>query len=249
MACVPATQASDIALVLDRSSSMQSDGKFVAARQAIRQFAAEAKAPPDQLALVTFADVAGLNQPLDSDKLAFERALGAVLTGSGTRIDLGLAVARAELMGARHRPGNARVIVLLSDGVQAPGQEGLVDSEADAAKASGILVFTVALGADADTALLRRVATSPTHAYIAPTAADLAAIYARIAVAIPCPPTRTPEPSVPSRTPGPASSTPTGPEPTRTGTVEILPTAPGSRTPSAPAPLPAYLPFVAKLNR
>jgi uncharacterized protein YegL len=194
--CVPSHQASDIALVLDRSSSMNSANKLGAAVAAINQFVDGVRAPPDQLALVTFSDVAGLNQPLTSDKAAFRRALGAVVTGNGTRIDLGLQRAREELLGVRHMPDHAPVLILLSDGVQADGEGARVTVEADAARAAGIVVFTIAFGADADIDLLRLVATSPAHAFVAPTNADLARIYERIAAAIPCPPTATATPVV-----------------------------------------------------
>jgi uncharacterized protein YegL len=232
---VPGTQASDIALVLDRSSSMDAQNKLRAAIEAIQRFVDGARVPPDQLALVTFANVAGVNQLLAADKVGLRRALGGVLTSGGTRIDLGLQAARHELASQRHRSDHASVMILLSDGVQAPGAEANVAVEADAAKAAGILVFTIALGSDADQALLRSVATSPSHAYVAPTAADLAAIYARIAVAIPCPPTAPP----------PATATPTP-----TGSTPATPTRarPTTATPDGPTATPGpmwhvYLPF------
>jgi len=114
-----------------------------------------------------------------------------VVGSSGTRIDLGLATARVKLTGARHRPGHGSVIVLLSDGIQSSGSTGLVDPEAEAA---GIVVSTIGLGADAE--LLRRIASSPSHAYVAPTGVDLASIYRRIAVAIPYPASEVP-PAIP----------------------------------------------------
>jgi hypothetical protein len=230
---VPGTQASDIALVLDRSSSMESQGKLRAALDAIRHFVDGARVPPDQLALVTFAGVAGVNQPLVADKEALRRALGGVITSGGTRIDLGLKAAREELAGPRRLPGHGPVLVLLSDGVQAPGEEHRVLPEADAVKAAGVLVFTIALGGDADRALLERIASSPAHAYFAPTPVELAGIYARIAVAIPCPPTPPPPPTV-TRTPEPPPPTelrPATATPTPQGaTAEPSPTG-GSKIP------------------
>ena len=46
---------------------------------------------------------------------------------------------------------------------------------------AGILLYTVGLGADADAALLREIATQPDYYYQSPTPADLAAIYTRLA--------------------------------------------------------------------
>lgn len=184
--CVPLTQPADIVLVLDSSSSMDSFNKWPAAHAAILDFVAAAAAPPDQLALVTFAGTAGLSQPLTSDKDRLRRVLGQTRTNSGTRIDLALGVARAELAGPRHTPGRAGVILLLTDGVQNGAPKSTVLAEADAAKAAGALVYTIGLGADVDGALLAQVASGPEFHFLAPTAADLADIYRRISVAIPC---------------------------------------------------------------
>ena len=67
---------------------------------------------------------------------------------------------------------------------------------ADRAKAEGIEIFTIGVGRpDADDPidrvnadLLRAVASSPERAFITPDAEELAAIYSRIAVLLPCPP-------------------------------------------------------------
>ncbi len=186
VACVPVTRASDIALVLDASLSMEQANKLRDARAAILGFVDRALAPPDQLALVTFNAAAGVNQPLTTDKSRLRTVLQAVIAGAGTRIDLGLAAARGELAGPRHRPDSARVIILLSDGVQSSPPASTAVAEADAAKAAGMVVFTIALGGDADLALLAQLASSPDHAFVAPSGAELAAIYQRISLAIPC---------------------------------------------------------------
>lgn len=184
--CVPESRGADIALVLDRSSSMDGAGKLEAARAALLTFVGLAKAPPDQLSLVTFANVAGLNQPLTTDKARLRSALEAVITGAGTRIDLGLASARQELTGPRRAAGHGRVIVLLTDGIQTNAPAALALAEAAAAKAAGVVLFTIGLGPDADLALLGQVASSPAHSFVAPSAADLIGIYERISAAIPC---------------------------------------------------------------
>jgi hypothetical protein len=184
--CAPITRPVDTVLVLDRSSSMDSEGKLEAARQAIGRFIDAAAAPPGRLALVTFAGVAGINQSLTDDKARVKSALQAVRTGPGTRIDLGLREARAALAPAFATPGRAKVIILLSDGMQngAPAEALLV--EAELAKAAGAIVFTIGLGADVDTGLLKAVATSGAHYFFAPRPADLAAIYQQVTVAVPC---------------------------------------------------------------
>jgi hypothetical protein len=91
-----------------------------------------------------------------------------------------------ELAGVRHDGRHGRVVVLLTDGVQNGVPASAVLHQAVAAKADGIVVFSIGLGPDADLALLRQAATSPGHAFFAPTGADLADLYRRISVAIPC---------------------------------------------------------------
>ena len=83
--------------------------------------------------------------------------------------------------GARTQAGQA--IVLLSDGDQT--------EDADAARAAGLLasnsgvpVYTIGLGADANADLLTDVAGSSSRTYIAPNADDLAGVYERIAAGL-----------------------------------------------------------------
>lgn len=184
--CVPATRPLDTVLVLDRSSSMAAAGKLDAARAAIQGYVDAAAVPPGRVALVTFAGVAGINQALTTDPDRIRSALQAVEVGAGTRIDLGLRVAREALDAPDGAAGGAAVIVLLTDGVQNGEPPASVLVEADRAKAAGVILITIGLGADVDADLLRLAASDPTHYFFAPSAADLAAIYRRVAVTIPC---------------------------------------------------------------
>jgi hypothetical protein len=67
------------------------------------------------------------------------------------------------------------------------GPEAAV-AEAARVKAAGATVFTIGVGPDLDFAALAAMASRPGFFYSAPDAEALADIYARIAVAIPCPP-------------------------------------------------------------
>ena len=58
---------------------------------------------------------------------------------------------------------------------------------ASAAQAAGVTVFTIGLGTDLDLEALLQMASTPAYFYRAPDGEDLRAIYAAIAVAIPCP--------------------------------------------------------------
>ncbi|MFQ5460023.1 MAG: hypothetical protein ACE5EL_04445, partial [Anaerolineae bacterium] len=60
------------------------------------------------------------------------------------------------------------------------------------ARRAGIVVFTIALGSDADRGLLGAVAGDGSRAFVAPTADNLAGIYAAIAGSVRCRPRRGP---------------------------------------------------------
>jgi hypothetical protein len=76
----------------------------------------------------------------------------------------------------------------LTDGRANPEAPELAVSRAAAAKDHGITIFTVRLGNELDFDALERIASRPEYFYHAPDAADLARIYASIAVTAPCPP-------------------------------------------------------------
>ncbi|MCE7938165.1 MAG: VWA domain-containing protein, partial [Chloroflexi bacterium CFX6] len=57
---------------------------------------------------------------------------------------------------------------------------------AERARAAGVTVFTIGLGADVDGDLLAGLAGDPSRYAYAPDAAALGAIYRRVAEGIPC---------------------------------------------------------------
>lgn len=184
----PESQA-DVVLAFDTSASMREVGagggtKLDAAIYAGRVFISQLKLPRDRVAIVAFSGSATTVQALTGDPAAAVRALDQLPAGSGTRLDLGLAAARAALGPAQ--PGRVHAVVLLTDGRQSGGSENDVLAEAAATRGAGNDVYTVGLGNDADLALLARVAGRPDHAFSAPSEADLAGIYRNIAGALPC---------------------------------------------------------------
>ncbi len=179
----------DVALALDTSTSMLEAAagggtKLEAALYAARVFVSQMHLPEDRVAVVAFHGEARRVQELSGDPAAVVAALDRLPTGSGTRLDLGLAAARAAL-GAT-APGRVGAIVLLTDGRQSGGALADVRQVAEATRNAGIDVYMVGLGADVDVALLAEVAGRPERAFVAPGEADLARIYREIARAIPC---------------------------------------------------------------
>lgn len=191
--CVPAQRRVDVALVLDASSSMRDPTaagrtKLAAAVNAARSFLDQLNPTGgDQAAVVAFNADATLLAPLTTDRAALDTALSGITTAQFTRIDLGLAVARTELAGPRHRSGSTPVLILLTDGRANPVPVSIAEAEAQAAKAAGVVVFTIGLGGDLDAAALVAMASRPSYAYTAVDGEQLAAIYRAIAGTIPCP--------------------------------------------------------------
>ena len=191
--CTPGIQRTDIALVIDASSSMTEltpagRSKLAAAVEAAGTFLDQMHFDAgDQAAVVTFNSDATLLAPLTTTRALLDAALGAITTAQFTRIDRGIAVAREELASTRHRPGNTPVMIVLTDGRANPVPVSVAEVEARQAKDAGIVIFTIGLGNDLDTEGLRSIASRPQWFYSAPSAEELAGIYRGIAVAIPCP--------------------------------------------------------------
>lgn len=174
-----ATRApADVALVVDTSGSMSESGKMVAAKAAAKAFVDTLVPGADQAALVSFSDDASVKQVLTPYAGGIRGAIDALAPVGDTNLTAALARARDELSSTRHRPASGRAIVLLSDGRATVG--GDPRAAAAAAKAEGIRIFTIGLGADVDPDLLRELASSPGDAFLSAGPAELAAIYERI---------------------------------------------------------------------
>ncbi len=192
--CIPGSRNADVALVLDTSGSMSgttSAGgptKLDAARDAAREFLTQMVVGRDQAALIQFNNEALVLEPLSGDIATVSAGLDRLTQAIGTRIDLALQTAQAELTGPARKPENNPVLILLTDGEPTGITPDEVRAAAETAKSAGILVFTIGLGQEVDQDLLRDVATRPEWYFYAPDTGDLAAIYEKIAYEIPCKP-------------------------------------------------------------
>jgi Mg-chelatase subunit ChlD len=190
--CIPGQQRVDVALVIDASSSMEdptSTGrrKLDAALEAVSLFLGNLVLPSDQAAIVVFNSDAWLRQELTGDRGLLASALQGIQTARQTRLDRGVAVGHEELVGSRRRPGNQAVMIVLTDGLANPVPASVAVEEAAAAKADQVTIFTIGLGNELDEWALQAMASRPDYYYWAPDAEELADIYRRIAVTIPCP--------------------------------------------------------------
>ena len=185
-------QRVDVVLVLDASTSMgmataEGRPKIDVAVEAAGRFVDELRlAEGDRAAVVAFNADAQLLAGLTADRRVLDAALGGIELASQTCLVCGVQVAAEELL-AQREAGRASVLVLLTDGQSNPRPASEAVVAAAEAKAAGVTVFTIGLGAELDEAALRAIASRPEYNYRAPDAADLEAIYRRIAVTIPCP--------------------------------------------------------------
>ena len=185
----------DVVLVLDGSLSMlepadlgSAQTKLDAAREAARSFLDALRLDQgDQAAIVAFNAQPALLTGLTADRSALDSALASITSAPQTCIVCGMDTGASELASTRRRPANAPVLILLTDGRSNPQPVTEAVARAAEAKAAGIRIYTIGLGADLDEAALREMASGPSLYFQAPTAQELAGIYREIAVDIPCP--------------------------------------------------------------
>jgi Ca-activated chloride channel family protein len=140
-------------LAVDLSGSMRTDdmqlaGQSVSRFEAVEAIASDfiARRAGDEMGLVLFGSRAFLVTPLTYDLDAVRAQLkGAAVGLAGTETAIGdaIAVAVKRLAGL---PQQARVLVLLTDGVNNAGSIA-PEQAAAAAKAAGVRVYTIGIGA------------------------------------------------------------------------------------------------------
>ncbi len=193
----------DVALVIDRSGSMNDDGgdppqPLTAVKNSAQVFVDELSTNKDQVAVVSFATTAStpIDIGLSSNKNQILGAIDGVEIGTDgiqhTNIADGLDKAKGALSRARATTTARRAVVLLTDGIAThPQKEG--DSEFPENSAISISkelssmdtqVYTIGLGENVNPDFLENLATSPEHFFLAPTTNQLTSIYTQIAESI-----------------------------------------------------------------
>lgn len=179
----------DIILVMDRSGSMNSketpsgQTKIQAAKSALNSVAdlvAQAGNLNNRVALVTFSSDTTLDQPLTNDYNRLKVAINSIGTGGYTSIGGGLLGAASQLKTNSTNLATRKFIILASDGLQntAPSI-----STAIAAVPRDTTVYTVGIGADADSRALGKIAGTAgarNGAYFSSNATNLVDIFQNI---------------------------------------------------------------------
>src|SRR5262252_1103423 len=144
------TEGINIVIAFDISSSMlaedfQPANRLEVARQKVKQFVAMRTS--DRIGVVAFSGEALTQVPLTTDYPVVMAAVDNLQPGQledGTAIGTAIATAANRL---RDAPGNSRVVVLLTDGVN---NRGSIDprTAAQAAAAFGVKIYTIGVGTE-----------------------------------------------------------------------------------------------------
>jgi uncharacterized protein YegL len=188
----------DVVLVLDRSGSMAgqrlADLK-AAANGLIDRLDTETDGQDDgvvaggsRIGVVSFGTTATVDASLTANAGAAAAAVDALVASGSTATGAAIGAAQGQL--AATVPANAKVMVVVTDGDPSDGTAS--DAAAATAREAGTEVFTIGVGIAAGSAQATRMAgwaTDPDseHAYVAPTSADLDAIFDAIGIALTVP--------------------------------------------------------------
>jgi len=147
----------------------------------------------DRVGVVTFASDAALVQPLteqhpDVADLIVDLTINPSEETGQTNTAAAFTLAAAELVSSRHSENARRAFVLLTDGLPTAGGTVVAIeaalTAAESMRLSGADVYVIGLGQNVDAEFIRSIASNPDNAYLAPSRADLATIYAAITASL-----------------------------------------------------------------
>ena len=176
----------DIALVLDRSSSMNSDDKFESLKVAVNVFMDEIIATPqtEHVSITVYDEFADKVIELTPDAAAAASAFSVIETGSGTAIGLGLAMGIDSLLNdAQRRPFADATIILMTDGRH---NTGIDPEDAILNAPAHFTVHTITFGDNAEEERMAALAATRNGQHFhAPDNQTLISIFEEIATALP----------------------------------------------------------------
>jgi uncharacterized protein YegL len=181
--CPIQERKADVALVIDRSLSMVDNGKLLAAQNAAIRFVDTIDSGLVRIGLITFDGIVEEMQYLTDDKVALKRSIADIQWGRGTNLVDSLEAGRKMVTSAGARKDATPVVVFLTDGRHRVQQPPLaeIDRVIAEARAQGVVLYAIGLGADVDVAVMRRIASDAAHYYFSPGPAELEQIFLSVA--------------------------------------------------------------------
>jgi Ca-activated chloride channel family protein len=172
----------NVAIVLDKSGSMQASGKIDEARKAAIM-ALDLLRPEDIVSVVTYDSTVNVLVPATklSNREQLAETIRKIQPGGNTALFAGVSKGSDELRKFARREQISRII-LLSDGLAnvGPSAPGDLAELGESLRKEGISVSTVGLGLDFNEDLMTQLASrSDGNHYFAESARDLARIYER----------------------------------------------------------------------
>ncbi len=171
----------DVMLLIDRSWSMHNGQNFNDAKIANKNFTDELDNTSDKVGLVSFNQLASLNQQLTYDQSSVKGQIDALSATGSTNTRAAIDKANSHLIS--NGRGNVQwVMVLVTDG-EAPGSSDALP-KAQAAANNSIVIYTIGLGNDINETLLREIANVTGGKYyfaLDPNRDNLSDIYLEIA--------------------------------------------------------------------
>ena len=161
----------NIALVMDKSGSMKGsalDNAISAANALVDQMNTDTQ----KISVVAYDSSAASYADLTSSREELRTAIGGIHASGGTNIGSGLTLGMEQLSGA----SGMGAVILMSDGKDG-GKWETIAACIEQAKATGVSIYTVCFGSDADVDLMSRIAESSGGKMIVADSENLANIY------------------------------------------------------------------------
>ncbi|HEU5014139.1 MAG TPA: VWA domain-containing protein [Roseiflexaceae bacterium] len=187
-------QPADVIVVVDVSGSMAANNKIAGVRTALASFA-DMLAPSNRIELITFSDIPTVTlsmEPLSEARASVKQIAKGLTPGGATTLYDTTLLAFKEMQ-AKGDPAHNRVIIVLTDGrderlnasdESIPGSRATLDETlASIARGgqSGIRLFTIGYGTNADNDVLRRMAAAANGRHFIAGPATIQEVYQTIA--------------------------------------------------------------------
>ena len=195
-------QPVDVAVIIDRSGSMEFLGKdppqpLTDVKNAADYFVKQLN-DKNQVSIISFANEATIDTPLTENLNSAVSTINEItihdrkIQEQNTNIASGLGKAFEELSSSRHNQASVTAAILLTDGVadlplkkDDPGYpENAANAIGQKIKQNSITLFTIGLGKDVNKQFLTNLASAPENAFLAPSTGELTSIYQTIGIKI-----------------------------------------------------------------